>query len=173
MNNACKLAKAHGLLRPTRGGMRERLKRVVLKTTVRETVPGVRIPLPPPRSLDYREIPPPLPPKYAKHANFSRYLLDDMDWRERTCSVARGHSTGFSLEGTCAVRFQEGLRRMLCDQKPGIRPERVDFCQHLRTAFGASPRPVHREQSGGISSGLPRIHPQVLTKLPTTRCSGD
>src|SRR5436309_16129981 len=28
--------------------MRERLKRVVLKTTVRETVPGVRIPLPPP-----------------------------------------------------------------------------------------------------------------------------
>jgi hypothetical protein len=33
---------------PARGGMRERLKRVVLKTTVRETVPGVRIPLPPP-----------------------------------------------------------------------------------------------------------------------------
>ena len=30
--------------------MRERLKRVVLKTTVRETVPGVRIPLPPPYS---------------------------------------------------------------------------------------------------------------------------
>src|SRR5579872_5413285 len=28
--------------------MRERLKRVVLKTTVRGTVPGVRIPLPPP-----------------------------------------------------------------------------------------------------------------------------
>src|SRR5437879_5835520 len=28
--------------------MRERLKRVVLKTTVRETVPGVRIPLTPP-----------------------------------------------------------------------------------------------------------------------------
>src|SRR5579863_10018880 len=29
--------------------MRERLKRAVLKTAVRETVPGVRIPLPPPR----------------------------------------------------------------------------------------------------------------------------
>ena len=28
--------------------MAERLKAVVLKTTVRETVPGVRIPLPPP-----------------------------------------------------------------------------------------------------------------------------
>ena len=35
--------------------MREWLKRVVLKTTVRETVPGVRIPLPPPRSLQRRE----------------------------------------------------------------------------------------------------------------------
>ena len=32
----------------SRGGMRERLKRAVLKTAVRETVPGVRIPLPPP-----------------------------------------------------------------------------------------------------------------------------
>ena len=31
--------------------MRERLKRVVLKTTVPETVPGVRIPLPPPATL--------------------------------------------------------------------------------------------------------------------------
>jgi hypothetical protein len=37
------------------GGMRERLKRVVLKTTVPERVPGVRIPLPPPRSLGCRE----------------------------------------------------------------------------------------------------------------------
>ncbi len=31
-----------------RGGMRERSKRAVLKTAVRETAPGVRIPLPPP-----------------------------------------------------------------------------------------------------------------------------
>src|SRR5512143_550668 len=35
----------------TRGGMCEWLKQAVLKTAVRETVPGVRIPLPPPRSL--------------------------------------------------------------------------------------------------------------------------
>src|SRR5438270_7664476 len=32
------------------GGMREWLKRAVLKTAVPETVPGVRIPLPPPRT---------------------------------------------------------------------------------------------------------------------------
>src|SRR5262249_6719034 len=33
-----------------RGGMCERLKQAVLKTAVRETVPGGRIPLPPPTS---------------------------------------------------------------------------------------------------------------------------
>ena len=35
-------------VRPLRGGMCEWLKQAVLKTAVRETVPGVRIPLPPP-----------------------------------------------------------------------------------------------------------------------------
>jgi hypothetical protein len=35
--------------------MCERLKQAVLKTAVRETVPGVRIPLPPPSSLSCRE----------------------------------------------------------------------------------------------------------------------
>src|SRR5437588_4136320 len=34
------------------GGMREWLKRAVLKTAVRETVPGVRIPVPPPDSCN-------------------------------------------------------------------------------------------------------------------------
>src|ERR1700742_4625305 len=37
-----------------RGGMCERLKQAVLKTAVRETVPGVRIPLPPPCVLQCR-----------------------------------------------------------------------------------------------------------------------
>ena len=37
----------------SRGGMREWLKRAVLKTAVRETVPGVRIPVPPPSSLAF------------------------------------------------------------------------------------------------------------------------
>jgi hypothetical protein len=43
------------IIRQIPGGMREWLKRVVLKTTVPETVPGVRIPLPPPYSLDRSE----------------------------------------------------------------------------------------------------------------------
>src|SRR5690349_14678454 len=41
--------------RVPRGGMCEWLKQAVLKTAVRETVPGVRIPLPPPYSLIVRE----------------------------------------------------------------------------------------------------------------------
>ncbi len=38
---------------------------------------------------------------------------------ERThCSAARGALSWF-FSGTCAVRFQGGLRRIPCDQKPG------------------------------------------------------
>ena len=37
------------------GGMAEWFKAMLLKSIVRETVPGVRIPLPPPRSLCCRE----------------------------------------------------------------------------------------------------------------------
>jgi len=33
-----------------------------------------------------------------------------------------GHCPGFSPQGTCAVRFQAGIRRMQCDQKTWIRP---------------------------------------------------
>ncbi len=44
--------------RSPRGGMCERLKQAVLKTAVLERVPGVRIPLPPPASLNCRDIPP-------------------------------------------------------------------------------------------------------------------
>jgi enoyl-CoA hydratase/carnithine racemase len=40
--------------------MCEWLKQAVLKTAVPERVPGVRIPLPPPRSLKCRELPTPL-----------------------------------------------------------------------------------------------------------------
>jgi hypothetical protein len=39
---------------------------------------------------------------------------------------------GSSPEGTFAVRFPVGLRRMQCDQRSGMRPSRIDFCRHLR-----------------------------------------
>jgi hypothetical protein len=54
--------------------MRERLKRVVLKTTVPERVPGVRIPLPPPCTLDCRESLAYFVTNYAKDARFSGNL---------------------------------------------------------------------------------------------------
>ena len=57
---------------------------VYLKTAVRETVPGVRIPLPPPRSLDYKENRPYLIANRARYARISRYLLLKPDRRERT-----------------------------------------------------------------------------------------
>jgi hypothetical protein len=44
------------------------------------------------------------------------------DCRERIAQLRMGHCPGFSPQGTCAVRFQAGIRRMQCDQKPGIRP---------------------------------------------------
>jgi hypothetical protein len=69
-------------------------------------VPRVRILPAPPRSLGCRETAPPVAMKYAKHAHFSRYLLDNLDWRERTARRRRAHYPGFSLEGTRAVRFQ-------------------------------------------------------------------
>src|SRR5437879_12009083 len=56
--------------------------------------------------------------KYANNARISRLSLDEPDWRERTARQRGGRCPGFSLEGTCAVRFQAGPRRMQCDQKP-------------------------------------------------------
>jgi hypothetical protein len=90
------------------GGMCEWLKQAVLKTAVRETVPGVRIPLPPPRSLNRREFPPHLTPKYAKQARIPRLFADKPDCREWTAWPETGECLSFSLEGTCAVRFQRG-----------------------------------------------------------------
>src|SRR5437660_8554367 len=98
--------------------MRERLKRVVLKTTVRETVPGVRIPLPPPRSLDCREIPSTLARNTRNMPIFA--IFARQSGLERThCSAAKGHCPGFSLEAHAQSGFGEGLRRMQCDQKAG------------------------------------------------------
>ena len=50
-------------------------------------VPRVRIPASPPRSLNCRESPPHFPPKYAKHAHFSRLFLSEPDCGERTAQM--------------------------------------------------------------------------------------
>ena len=130
----------------------------------------VRIILPPPPSLDCRETPQPLIPKYGKGAHFSRYVLDNMDWRERTARQRSGLCPGFSLEGTCAVRFQGG------PEGNAIRSEARDsatngltFVSTFGTAFGASANgatqirrryldPVRTLVSASGASGLPRSH---------------
>jgi len=55
-----------------------------------KTVTRVRITLPPPASLNCREIPPPFPSKYAKDARFSRWFLIKPDRRERTAQLRTG-----------------------------------------------------------------------------------
>ncbi len=71
-------------------------------------VPTVRILLSPPRSLNCRNIPPVLSPKYAKDARISRLFRDKLDCRERALSSTGGHFSCFSLDGTCTVRFRQG-----------------------------------------------------------------
>ncbi len=72
-------------------------------------VPRVRIPLPPPASLNCKEIPPPVPAKCAKHARIPQYFILKPDCRERTARRQGGPRPAFSPEGTCAVQFRDEL----------------------------------------------------------------
>lgn len=48
------------------------------------------------------------------------------------CSAENGITVPVFLRGAHAQSgFEEGVRRMECDHKPGLRPQRVDFCNHL------------------------------------------
>jgi len=62
---------------------------------------------------------------------FRDYSQHKLDCRERTARQRRGHCPRFSPEGTCAVRFRQGARRMQCDHKPRLRASRVDFWQRF------------------------------------------
>src|SRR5580693_5730910 len=111
--------------------MCEWLKQAVLKTAVPERVPGVRIPLPPPRSLNCREILPLFPAKCANMPVFSDFCATNRTgengllcskWRRRPAFLRTAHAQS---------GFAEGTRRMQCDHNAEIRPQRVDFCQRL------------------------------------------
>src|ERR1700685_2976348 len=102
--------------------MCEWLKQAVLKTAVPERVPGVRIPLPPPRSLDCREILPLFPAKCVNMPVFSDFCATNRTGENGLLCSKWRRRPGFSPEGT---------RRMQCDHNAEIRPQRVDFCQRL------------------------------------------
>src|ERR1700685_472432 len=88
--------------------MCEWLKQAVLKTAVPERVPGVRIPLPPPRSLDCREILPLFPAKCVNMPVFSDFCaINRTGENGLLCSKWR-RRPGFFTDGTCAVRFRGG-----------------------------------------------------------------
>jgi hypothetical protein len=110
------------MVQPSRGGMCEWLKQAVLKTAVPERVPGVRIPLPPPRSLDCREIP------FALRRN-TRIMPVFRDYSETNRTAENGL---LDREGVTAIAFlgrahaqsgfKQGIRRMQCDHKRGFGP---------------------------------------------------
>src|SRR5258708_2069842 len=82
--------------------MCEWLKQAVLKTAVRETVPGVRIPLPPPRSLDRGET----FLKIAVPSGNSASLALELVWTERPIfTVQASPGTYFSEEPTGSLVF--------------------------------------------------------------------
>ena len=91
----------------------------------------VRIPLPPPASLNCREIPPPFTPKYAKHARNSRLFAHKPDCRERTARQQRGTIPPFLWRAHAQSGFERSIRRMQCDHEPAIPTWWVDFCRHL------------------------------------------
>src|SRR4030081_111568 len=79
----------------------------------------VRIPFPPPTSLNCREFSQPAAAKYAKLAHFWRYLLNNMDWRERTARRRMASlSRLFSGDAMSSPTFKLLGRRTTSDHKP-------------------------------------------------------
>jgi hypothetical protein len=72
----------------------------------------------------------------------------------------RGHSAGFSLEGTWTVRFHGGHQANAMRSKPGDSGIGVDFCPHLRNRFRYFP-----EARFWTTSELPTIRPEPSFSL--------
>jgi hypothetical protein len=127
-----------------RGGMCEWLKQAVLKTAVPERVPGVRIPLPPPRSLYCREFLPRFPAKSANYAHFLRFLLDKPDCGERTtAAVARANTIFFSAAAMSSPVSMVGYseRQAITNRLPS--EDGLDFI-FLKLAQGHVHRDAHQ-----------------------------
>jgi hypothetical protein len=123
--------------------MRERLKRVVLKTTVRETVPGVRIPLPPPASLNCREIRLAFSAEIRETCQFFAIFAQQHGLERTDCWRSHGLNVrAFLWMAHAQSGFKDRIRRMQCDQNRELRASLVDFCQQVGNWFEASYKPV-------------------------------
>jgi hypothetical protein len=78
----------------------------VLKTGIPERVSGVRIPPSPPCSLNYREILPTLPLKFANYPVFRDYSQTSRTAENGLLVVTRSQCLAFSPESRKAVRFR-------------------------------------------------------------------
>ena len=108
-----------------------------------KTVMRVRITLPPPRSLDCREIPSRLTQKCAEYARISRLFPRKPDPRERTARHRMRNSPGFSPEDTCAVRFPGGRKaNAMRSRRWGVGSSELTSVSALETEFDVSRKPV-------------------------------
>src|ERR1017187_4632393 len=114
----CKLVSVFRLLVP--GGMCEWLKQAVLKTAVPERVPGVRIPLPPPRSLNCRGN----RLFYLRNTRimpvFRDYSLTNRTSENGLLRIEWVSVPAFLWRAHAQSGFKEGTRRMQCDHSQGI-----------------------------------------------------
>ena len=107
--------------------MCERLKQSVLKTDVRETVPGVRIPLPPPDSPGCREI---RRPRFENREKWPQFCNPFLSNRTGVCDPLNANLRfcGLSLRGAPKqYGLNDSIRRMPSDHKPMIKGNRLDF----------------------------------------------
>jgi hypothetical protein len=153
--------------------MCEWLKQAVLKTAVPERVPGVRIPLPPPRSLKCREIPL-ASRRNARIVPVSRdCALTNRTAENGPFGMECGIALAFLWKAHSQSGFKKGTRRMECDQKPEIRALRTDFSRHvIRIRFwhlpkGFSGQPVNSRDS--LETRAPAELADRLSKIAPMR----
>src|SRR5580700_10351748 len=92
----------------------------------------IRIPPSPPASLNCRESPPPLAPKYAKHARISQYLFYKPGWGEWTAPTEMGLLSWLFSGGhmrSAVSTLASGECNAIISWRARLR--RVDFCQYL------------------------------------------
>ena len=74
--------------------------------------------------------------------------------RRTDCSAANGVTVpAFLRKAHAQSGFKKGVRRMQCDQKPGIRPWGVDSSRHPEIDFGASSKPVSEQRDEAPKHG--------------------
>ena len=94
-------------------------------------VPRVRIPPSPPHSLDCRQLPLASRRKVRTMPVFRDYSQTNRTAENGLLGIECSTVPALLRKAHEQSGFEEGVRRMQCDQRPGIPPQRVDFCPRL------------------------------------------